>query len=138
MIWLFCNSTNRSHRIAVAAAPEKVTRDDFELVAMLGKGKFGSVLLVRRLGPSQTNDFYAMKVVNKGGPPACRTSGQSEVSVVHPGHCVQPSSAQCKETFPPKGDGHSDRVEASVLCTGRLCALWGRGTCSLQILLSTF
>ncbi|KAH9599585.1 Protein kinase domain [Trypanosoma melophagium] len=43
---------------------EKVTREDFETIDILGKGSFAQVVLVRRVG---TKDYYAMKVVNKQG-----------------------------------------------------------------------
>ncbi|ORC89571.1 serine/threonine protein kinase [Trypanosoma theileri] len=43
---------------------EKLTKDDFETIDVLGKGSFAQVVLVRRVG---TKDYYAMKVVNKQG-----------------------------------------------------------------------
>lgn len=50
------------------AAPEppqeKLTKDDFESLDVLGKGSFAYVVLCRRL---DTNKYYAMKVVNKQG-----------------------------------------------------------------------
>lgn len=43
---------------------EKLTKDDFETLDVLGKGSFAYVVLCRRLS---TNKYYAMKVVNKQG-----------------------------------------------------------------------
>lgn len=45
-------------------AQEKLTKDDFESLDVLGKGSFAYVVLCRRL---DTNKYYAMKVVNKQG-----------------------------------------------------------------------
>lgn len=48
-----------------APAPEeKVTKDDFESLDVLGKGSFAYVVLARR---TQTGAYYAMKVVTKQG-----------------------------------------------------------------------
>ncbi|CCW64302.1 unnamed protein product [Phytomonas sp. EM1] len=43
---------------------EKLTKDDFESLDVLGKGSFAYVVLCRRIS---TNKYYAMKVVNKQG-----------------------------------------------------------------------
>lgn len=43
---------------------EKLTKDDFESLDVLGKGSFAYVVLCRRI---ETNQYYAMKVVNKQG-----------------------------------------------------------------------
>jgi len=45
-----------------APAPAKVTRDDFEDIEVLGKGSFAKVVLVRK---KATNEYYAMKVIDK-------------------------------------------------------------------------
>ncbi|KAG5503386.1 hypothetical protein GH5_04459 [Leishmania sp. Ghana 2012 LV757] len=45
-------------------AQEKLTKDDFETLDVLGKGSFAYVVLCRRLS---TNKYYAMKVINKQG-----------------------------------------------------------------------
>lgn len=47
-----------------APAVEKVTKDDFESLDVLGKGSFAHVVLARRIS---TGKYYAMKVVNKQG-----------------------------------------------------------------------
>ncbi|ESL06594.1 serine/threonine protein kinase [Trypanosoma rangeli SC58] len=56
--------TNNNHGSTATAKQDKVTKDDFESLDVLGKGSFAYVVLVRRVG---TNDYYAMKVVNKQG-----------------------------------------------------------------------
>ncbi|EKG02553.1 rac serine-threonine kinase, putative [Trypanosoma cruzi] len=55
---------NVNHTDKKAPPQEKVTKDDFESLDVLGKGSFAYVVLVRRIG---TNEYYAMKVVNKQG-----------------------------------------------------------------------
>lgn len=49
---------------APAVVEEKVTKEDFESLDVLGKGSFAYVVLARRV---QTNAYYAMKVVTKQG-----------------------------------------------------------------------
>ena len=49
---------------AGAKKEEKVTKEDFESLDILGKGSFANVVLARRIS---TNKYYAMKVVNKQG-----------------------------------------------------------------------
>lgn len=46
------------------AATEKLTKDDFETLDVLGKGSFAYVVLCKRIS---TGKYYAMKVVNKQG-----------------------------------------------------------------------
>ncbi|KAG5502974.1 hypothetical protein JKF63_04747 [Porcisia hertigi] len=46
------------------ASQEKLSKDDFETLDLLGKGSFAYVVLCRRLS---TNKYYAMKVINKQG-----------------------------------------------------------------------
>ena len=41
---------------------EKVLKDDFAIVDFLGKGGFGKVFLVKKLG---TKEYYAMKTIKK-------------------------------------------------------------------------
>lgn len=57
---------SRPTSAAPAPAPveEKVTKEDFESLDVLGKGSFAYVVLARRHG---TNNYYAMKVVTKQG-----------------------------------------------------------------------
>ncbi|KEG13211.1 serine/threonine protein kinase [Trypanosoma grayi] len=58
------NSSNNNSGEKAVPPQEKVTKDDFESLDVLGKGSFAYVVLVRRVG---TNNYYAMKVVNKQG-----------------------------------------------------------------------
>ncbi|CCW71026.1 unnamed protein product [Phytomonas sp. Hart1] len=57
--------TNDKRKDTSAIVPqEKITKDDFESFDLLGKGSFAYVVLCRHIS---TNQFYAMKVVNKQG-----------------------------------------------------------------------
>ncbi|EPY24375.1 serine/threonine-protein kinase [Strigomonas culicis] len=49
---------------AAAQPQEKLTKEDFEDLDILGKGSFAYVVLCRRI---TTNKYYAMKIVNKQG-----------------------------------------------------------------------
>lgn len=40
----------------------RLTRDDFEILKVIGKGAFGKVCVVKMVG---TNKIYAMKILNK-------------------------------------------------------------------------
>lgn len=41
---------------------DKVSKDDFSLISVIGTGSYGKVLLVRKKG---SDSFYAMKVIKK-------------------------------------------------------------------------
>jgi len=43
----------------------KVNKDDFDIVSLIGKGSFGKVFLVRKKNGSDTGAVYAMKVLRK-------------------------------------------------------------------------
>lgn len=59
------NSTiTQTQGLGAEEPQDKVTKADFESLSVLGKGSFAYVVLVRRVG---TNNYYAMKVVNKQG-----------------------------------------------------------------------
>lgn len=49
-------------RITYQAADSKVTRDDFQLMRVVGRGHFGKVMMVRK---RDTGRIYAMKVLHK-------------------------------------------------------------------------
>uniref|UniRef100_A0A914URH7 Protein kinase domain-containing protein n=1 Tax=Plectus sambesii TaxID=2011161 RepID=A0A914URH7_9BILA len=44
---------------------EKVSMENFELLRVLGKGAYGKVFLVRKVGGSDHGAIYAMKVLRK-------------------------------------------------------------------------
>lgn len=54
--------TNDSNTSTRPSSSSIVKPEDFEIIKVLGKGSFGKVLLVRKVG---TNDFYAMKILKK-------------------------------------------------------------------------
>lgn len=58
------HSSTASSTPSSSNVPEKVTKDDFESLDILGKGSFAHVVLARRIS---TGKYYAMKVVNKQG-----------------------------------------------------------------------
>ena len=60
------NYFSDSHATKVKIIPKRQTRigvNDFEKVALINKGAFGRVFLVKR---KKTDDYYAMKVINLG------------------------------------------------------------------------
>lgn len=44
---------------------EKVSMENFALLRVLGKGAYGKVFLVRKVGGKDHNTIYAMKVLRK-------------------------------------------------------------------------
>ncbi|CAD2217431.1 serine/threonine-protein kinase [Angomonas deanei] len=58
------NTSESKKDDAPKSAQEKLTKDDFESLDVLGKGSFAYVVLCRHIA---TNKYYAMKIVNKQG-----------------------------------------------------------------------
>jgi len=56
---ILCEDTMK---LAVAAGKGKVSKEDFEILSVIGRGSFGKVMQVRQKG---TNNIYAMKVMRK-------------------------------------------------------------------------
>eukprot|EP00898_Chlorokybus_atmophyticus_P006321 jgi/Chlat1/6690/Chrsp49S00481 len=59
------SAASPSPEMCYTQGKEKVSKDDFELLRVLGKGSFGKVMLVRKKGTEGAHGIYAMKVLSK-------------------------------------------------------------------------
>lgn len=58
-------NNRKSTRTLFSRNNKKVTRDDFELLKLLGKGAHGKVLLCEKISQTKKKEYFAMKILKK-------------------------------------------------------------------------